>query len=103
MHENLRSLLHSSRTLLLREKNKLQFFKLSDLVTLYTNRLTQLTTCVHSTKIKEQILAMFPELQAFKEGRDVLLMSNDDVGIALRQACENDTDDDDAYVLARAA
>ena len=30
-------------------------------------------------------------------------MSNDDVGIALRQACENDTDDDDAYVLARAA
>ena len=29
-------------------------------------------------------------------------MSNDDVGTALRQACENDADDD-AYVLARPA
>ena len=80
-------------------------FKLSDLVTLYTDRLTQLgvsSPCVHSTRLKERILAMFPELQAFKEGRDVLLMSNDDVGTALRQACENDADDD-AYVLARAA
>ncbi len=80
-------------------------FKLSDLVRLYKDRLVQLNVpspCVHSTRLKDRLLANFPELQAFKEGRDILLMSNEDVGTALRQACENDADDD-ACILARAA
>ena len=80
-------------------------FKLSDLVRLYKDRLAQLNVsspCVHSTRLKDRLLANFPELQAFKEGRDILLMSNEDVGTALRQACENDADDD-ACILARAA
>ena len=57
---------------------------------------------MHSTRLKDRILAHFPELQAFKEGCDILLMSNEDVGSALRQVCENDADDE-AYVLSRAA
>ena len=80
-------------------------FKLSNLVQLYRERLIQLgelSPCVHSTRLKDRILANFPELQAFKDGRDILLMSNEDVGTALRQACKNDADND-AYILAQAA
>ncbi len=44
----------------------------------------------------------FPELQAFKDGRDIILTSNEDIGTALRQVCENDVDND-AYILAQAA
>ena len=89
----------------LADRNQTPVFKLSDLVRLYRDRLTQLSVsspCVHSTRLKDRILANFPELHAFKEGRDILLISNKDVGTALRQACENDADDD-AYILAQAA
>ena len=80
-------------------------FKLSELVHLYRERLVQLgvsSQCVHSTRLKDRILVSFPELQAFKNGRDVLLISNEDIGSALRQACENDPEND-AYILAQAA
>ena len=80
-------------------------FKLSDLVRLYRERLVQLgvsSPCVHSTRLKDRILASFPELQAFKDGRDILLTSNEDIGTALRQVCERDIDND-AYILAQAA
>ena len=80
-------------------------FKLSDLVRLYRERLIQLgvsSPCVHSTRLKDRILASFPELQAFKDGRDIILTSNEDIGTALRQACQNDVDND-AYILAQAA
>ena len=65
-------------------------FKLSNLVQLYKDRLVQLkviSPSVHSTRLKDQILAHFPELQAFKEGHDILLMSNKDIGFALRKVC----------------
>ena len=80
-------------------------FKLSDLIRLYKDRLVQLkviSPSVHSTRLKDRILAHFPELQTFKEGHDILLMSNEDIGSVLRQVCENDADDE-AYVLSRAA
>ena len=57
---------------------------------------------MHSTRLKDRILASFPELQAFKDGRDIILTSNEDSGTALRQACQNDVDND-AYILAQAA
>ena len=72
---------------------------------IYTDRLMQLSVpspCVHSTRLKDRILANFPELQAFKERHHILLMTNENIGTILRQACENDADDD-AYILARAA
>ena len=57
---------------------------------------------IHSTDLKNRILANMPGLQSYKEGRDVLLSYNDDVGNALRNACLDDCDDE-AICLAKAA
>ena len=80
-------------------------FKLKDLTVLYGNRLNQLGTNisgrVHSTKLKDRILAYFPDIEAHKQGRDVVLIYNKDIGSALRKACEHDADDD--AILAKAA
>ncbi|KAL5005325.1 hypothetical protein ScPMuIL_018781 [Solemya velum] len=82
-------------------------FKLADLVKLYSSRLEQLgvdtQSRIHSTKLKERILNQFPDLKAYKEGRDVLLAFDKDFGPALKKACQNDDCDDDAICLARAA
>ena len=81
-------------------------FKLSDLVTLYTTRLEQLGSNVvgrvHSTGLKKRILAYFLDMKPHKQGRDIILVSNECVGHALRKACEHDIDDEDVH-LARAA
>ena len=81
-------------------------FKLSDLATLYSNRLEQLGTIVsgrvHSTKRKDRILSYFPDMETHTQGREVVLIFNKDVGIALGKACEHDTNSD-AVHLARAA
>ncbi len=65
-------------------------FKLSELVSLYTSRLEQLGTHtsgrVHSTKLKDRILSYFPDMNAHKQGRDVVLVCNEDIGAALRKA-----------------
>ena len=78
-------------------------FKLAVLVNLYSTRLKQLgTDVVHSTILKDRILGYFPDLEAHKQGRDVVLIFNEDVGSALHKACEHDVDND-AVHLARAA
>ena len=81
-------------------------FKISDLVVLYKTRLQQLGTTVtgriHSTKLKDRILSYFPDLTAIKQGREVLLVFNNDIGNALGKACAYDADND-AVHLARAA
>ena len=80
-------------------------FKLTDLVNLYCTRLEQLgrdvTGRVHSTKLKTRILGYFSDMDAHKQGRDVVLVCNEDVGAALEKACEHDADND-AVHLARA-
>ncbi len=81
-------------------------FKLADLVRMYTKRVellgTHLRGRVNSTHLKDRILAHFPDLQAHKEGRDILLVFNEDIGPAVMKACEHDADSD-AILLARAA
>lgn len=81
-------------------------FKLIDLVHLYTTRLKQLGTDVtgrvHSTDLKRRILAYFPDMEAHKQGRHVILISNKDVAAAMMKSCEHDLDGD-AVHLARAA
>ena len=81
-------------------------FKLTDLVNLYSTRLKQLGTDVtgriHSTKLKDRLLGYFQDMEAHKQGRDVVLISNQDIGSALSKACELDADND-AVHLARAA
>ena len=81
-------------------------FKLKLLVDLYTSRLEQLGThvdgCVHSGRLKDRLLSYFPSMEAHKQGRDVVLVSNEDVGAALGKACEFDADNEGVH-LARAA
>uniref|UniRef100_UPI00358E7494 uncharacterized protein n=1 Tax=Myxine glutinosa TaxID=7769 RepID=UPI00358E7494 len=80
-------------------------FKLVDLLQLYTDRLAELGVAIsgriHSTDLKNRILANMPGLRAYKQGRDVML-SFDDIGHALRDACMDDGDDE-AICLAKAA
>ena len=81
-------------------------FKLADLNQMYTSRLNDLgadtSTREHSTRLKEWILANIPDLQAHKQGRNVLLAFQDDIGLALKRAFESDFDEE-AIVLAKAA
>ena len=81
-------------------------FKLADLVNLYSTRLKQLGTdveqLIHSTKLKDNILGYFQDIEAHKQYRDVVLIFNEDVGSAFKKACEHDVEDN-ALILARAA
>ena len=56
----------------------LPVFKLTDLANMCSNRLEQLRSDVagrvHSTRLKEIILAYFPDMEAHKQGREVVLV-----------------------------
>ena len=88
--------------------SKKAVFKLADMAELYSLRLQQLGVTVtnekrmHTTRLKQRLLARFPDMLAQSKGRDVLLVFDEDVGYALGKACEQDTDND-AVHLARAA
>ncbi|CAE1256527.1 unnamed protein product [Acanthosepion pharaonis] len=66
-------------------------FRLADLASLYKLRLEQLeadSPNVHSTRLKEQLLARIPELETHKKGRDVLLAFKADIGPVLHEASQ---------------
>ena len=73
-------------------------FKLADLVKLLSARLQQFgieqDTRPHSTDLNSRIVAHFPDLKAYKEGRDVLLAFDRDMGAALRKFYKEDFDDE---------
>ena len=52
-------------------------FKLSDMVHLYKVRLDQLGVKlgkrIHSTRLKDRLLSVFPDLKAHSQGRETLL------------------------------
>jgi len=60
---------------------------------MYSNRLAQLgvevSGRVHSTDLKEMLLANVPSLQAHKKRRDIFLAFNYEVATALQQACDD--------------
>ncbi len=68
------------------DKDKAPIYKLSDCVKLYSTRLEQLGvkehTRPHSTDLINRILAQIPDLRARREGRDVLLAFDEDIGPA---------------------
>ena len=74
-------------------KDVVPIFKLADLVQLYTDRLIELgvdiTGHIHSTDLKNRIVANVPGVSSYKQGLDVMLSFGDDVGHALRDACLN--------------
>ena len=88
------------------DKDVAPIFKLTDLLQLYTDRLIELrvdvTGRIHSTDLKNRILANVPGLNAYKQGRDAMLNFDDDIGHALDDACLDDVDDE-AICLAKAA
>ena len=67
-------------------KDEVRVLKLADLAKMYSARLNQLGVDVsgrlHTTELKNRILAQFPVMQAHREGRDVSLAFKD--GIAFR-------------------
>lgn len=80
--------------------------KLVDLKKLYADRLQQLDVTVaqtiNSTRLKEKLLAYFPDMRAQNDGRDIVLAFEDSLGAAVSKACYSDLDQD-ALHLARAA
>lgn len=79
-------------------------FKLADLRDLYKARLNQLGVTVehqiHTTRLKNRLIFVFPDMRAHSKGRDVLLTFEDNLGEALWKACDYDSD---AMQLVRAA
>ena len=73
-------------------------FKFSDLAQLYMSRMEQLEVKldvrVHTTRLKQRLLAQFSNMQAQNKGRDVLLAFEEDIGAALTKVCEFDSDND---------
>ena len=55
---------------------------------------------IHSTRLKNRLMAELPEFRAHSEGRDTLLTFQKNIGSALKKACDHDRD---AMHLARAA
>ena len=77
-------------------------FQLAELVSLYKRRLEQLgvnSPNIHSTHLKEQLLARIPELEAHKKGRDVIFAFKEDIGPVLHSASQYS----DAIHLSNAA
>lgn len=66
-------------------------FKLADLGDLYKVRLEQLGATVghriHTTRLKNRLLSVFPDLRAHLQGRDTLLTFQEDIGDAFKKAC----------------
>jgi len=71
---------------------------------MYGEQLSQLggMGSVHRTRLKEELLIQFPDMNAYEEGRDVLLMFDCDVGPAVVKAVHTDWHQD-ALCLSRAA
>jgi hypothetical protein len=65
-------------------------FKLADLCNLYESRLKQFETnsTFNRTRLKNKLLLKIPELKPFHKGRQVLLVFEKDVGLALVSACD---------------
>ena len=88
------------------DDNVAPVFRLADLIQLYSERLldfgVEQSGRIHSTDLKIRLLANIPGLRAFKQGRNVMLSFEDDVGLALKEATLDDYDDE-AICLANAA
>jgi hypothetical protein len=80
-------------------------FNMAELKRLYCSRLQELgikDPYVHTTRLKNRILAAVPNLTSHTEGRDVLLAFDHDIGAALKLACSQDHDSE-ALIQARTA
>ena len=60
-------------------------FKMADLAKLYFSRLSELgiTGQIHTTRLRQKVLAAVPDLRCQSQGRDVLLKFDHDIGNAI--------------------
>ncbi len=81
-------------------------FKLTDLKTLYSERLQQLggdtKGQIHSTRLAQKLQQHIPTLEVHNSKSGTLLSFKEDVGDALLEACHTDSDDE-AIMLMRVA
>ena len=49
---------------------------------------------VHSTKLKDRILSYCPDMEAHKQGRNIVHVGNRYIGRVLAKACNLDADSD---------
>ena len=80
-------------------------FKPSEVTKVYQEKLQQfgiqINSRIHSTRVKEKLMANIPGLAAHKQGKEVLLIFEEDVGSAL--SISYDQSDGKALCLAQAA
>jgi hypothetical protein len=77
-------------------------FQLKDLTNMYLDRLRQLevsSASINKTRLKEQVLYYMPEIEANKQGRNVVFAFKKDIGTMLTKGSEYD----DGLILAKAA
>jgi len=71
-------------------------FKLTDLTQMYKDRLQKLGAVVegraHSSRLKDRLLSVLPDLQARYEGNSIILSFYEDFSAALRKAWDFDDD-----------
>ena len=88
----------------MRDEENVSVFKLTDMVSLYKNKLQQLGVTVdnriHRTGLKIRLLSALPDLTAHVQKKEILLTFKEDSGLALIRACDGDRD---AVYLMRAA
>lgn len=85
-----------------KNSDKPVIFRLSELVSLYTQRLQHFVSNisdVNRTKLKERLLKEIPELEAHRKGREVLLGFKQDIGPILAEASNYS----DAIIMNKAA
>ena len=85
------------------EQNVSPIFKLADPARLHKTRLEELGVavegCVHTSRLKIRLLSAFPDLRAYLQGRNVMLTFDDDIGTALKMACDHDSDQDAMHLV----
>ena len=57
-------------------------------------------TC--STQLKQRLFAHFPDMQAPSKGRDVMLVFDKDIGIALNKVCDQDSNSEVVHLACAA-
>ena len=84
----------------------LPVFQLSQLGDMCAKKLSEMgidvATRINTTKLKNRLLSHFPDTRAQQNGKHVLLIFDEHIGIALSNACQQ-TYDEDSICLAKAA
>ena len=78
-----------------KETNCVPSLKLADVGKMYKEKLKDLGADagqVNTTRLKDRILSTLPQISAHSQGRDILLVLDQDVGDAIKLANELDTD-----------